>query len=64
MAKAKQSKKQRKWGRNTDSCRHYAATNRRERNKLVRLARHLKRFPDDSCAIAAVDHAKSVIRGY
>lgn len=61
MAKAKQSKKQRKVGRNANSCLAYKNSNRRERNKLIRLKKHLSRLPDDRCAIAAVDRCKAAL---
>lgn len=62
--KAKQSKKQRKWGRNSAYCLSYKNSNRREKNKLVRLKKHLKRFPSDACAKAAVENCNKVIRGF
>lgn len=64
MAKAKQSKKQRKWGRNALSCASYQNANRRERNKLLRLGKHLKRFPSDKVAIEAQTFARTAVRGY
>jgi hypothetical protein len=64
MDKAKKGKKQRKVGRNTSYCGAYAASHRRERNKLVRLARHLKRFPGDGVATKAVELCKAIVRGY
>lgn len=56
--------KSKKAGRCKLVCRAYAAFNRRERNKVVKLNRHLKRFPDDNCAKVAADRAKVSIRGY
>lgn len=64
MAKAKQSKKQRKWGRNALSCASYQNASRRERNKLRRLGKHLKRFPGDKTAQDAVGVATTAVRGY
>lgn len=61
MAKAKQSKKQRKVGRNANSCLAYKNSNRRERNKLIRLKKHLKRLGADRCAVAAVDRCKATL---
>lgn len=63
VQKAKKSKKQRKHGRSKDYCKVYALTHRRERNKVVSLRKHLIRFPDDACAIAAVQRAKDAIGG-
>jgi hypothetical protein len=62
--KAKKTKKQRKYGRNAASCQAYAASNRRERNKAVRLKKHLAQFPGDKVAVAAKDRCVLVIRGY
>ena len=50
MEQAKKSKKNRKTGRNAVYCKFYAQTHRRERNKIVKLKKHLKAFPDDKCA--------------
>lgn len=61
MAKAKQSKKQRKVGRSANSCLAYKNSNRRERNKLIRLKKHLKRLGADGCAQAAVDRCKAAL---
>ena len=63
LQKAKKSKKQRKHGRSKDYCKIYALSHRRERNKVVRLKKHLKLFPDDRCALAAVDRATDIIGG-
>lgn len=64
MATAKKSKKDRKWGRNAAYCLSYKNSNRREKNKLRRLAKHLKRFPGDKIAQNAVKLAQAAIRGY
>ena len=53
-----EGKKNRKIGRNIDSCRHYAASHRAEHNKLRRVKKHLKKFADDLVAIATVDRLK------
>lgn len=58
---AKDSKKQRKVGRNAVYCKNYKNRNVRERNKIVRLRRHLARFGGDRCATTAVDRAKAII---
>ncbi len=59
--KAKKTKKQRKYGRNASYCLSYKNSNRRERNKLVRLRKHLARFGGDRCASASVDSCKAVL---
>jgi len=64
LQKAKGGKKQRKFGRNKLGCSAYAGSHRREHNKIRRLKRHLKVFPDDKVAAKAVDIAWIAIRGY
>lgn len=59
--RAKSSKKNRKHGRAAIACKAYANSNRRERNKIVRLRKHLARFGGDRCATAAVDRCKVVL---
>jgi hypothetical protein len=61
MSGAKDSKKHRKVGRNADYCKYYKNTNRREKNKLKKLAKHLARFSDDNCAKVAVGNTKAAI---
>lgn len=58
------AKKQRKHGRNAAYCKFYKDTNRREKNKMTKLARHLEKFPDDPIAMAAYDNCKKIVRGY
>ena len=57
-------KKHRKHGRNALSCTTYKNTNRREKNKILCLNRHLVRHPHSEDAIAAVARCKKLIRGY
>ncbi len=59
--KAKKTKKQRKHGRNKVFCNAYKLTHRRERNKIVRLKKHLIRFPADLVAKKAHDHYKIIL---
>jgi hypothetical protein len=61
---AKQSKKQRKWDRNRLFCQGYRNRNQREKNKVRRITRHLKKFPNDRVATRAVDLCRTAIRGY
>lgn len=61
MSGARDSKKHRKVGRNADYCKAYANTNRREKNKIKKLKKHLAKFGNDNCAKAAVDNCKVVI---
>jgi hypothetical protein len=56
---AKQSKKQRKVGRNALSCQRYKATHRREKNKARKLKKHLARFPGDVIAEKAYTLVKA-----
>jgi hypothetical protein len=58
------TKKHRKHGRNALSCTTYKNTNRREKNKIVRINRHLARHPRSEDAIAAVARCKKLIRGF
>ena len=52
--KRSKGKKNRKHGRNKESCNLYRQQNRRERNKALRLARHLRHHPTDNTAAAAL----------
>lgn len=52
--RAKSTKKNRKHGRNANRCLQYKNSHRREQNKLVKLKKHLVRFPGDAIAQAAV----------
>lgn len=61
LHKAKKTKKQRKYGRNAAYCLSYKNRNVRERNKIVRLRKHLARFGGDRCATTAVDRCKAII---
>ena len=46
----KKGKKNRKFGRNSNFCTRYRAEDRRAKNKVRRVKRHLKRFPNDKQA--------------
>jgi hypothetical protein len=59
--KAKRTKKQRKYGRNAKYCTWYAATHQREKNRLKRLLKHIKRHVADLCALQAVQVCKTVL---
>lgn len=64
MAKQKKQakgKKNRKHGRNESYCAAYASNRRRDRNKLRRLNKHLRRFPGDGCAHEAVARIAPVL---
>lgn len=61
---AKKGKKQRKYGRNANFCLRYKGSRRREHNKILKLKRHLKKFPGDVVALAAIDLCQKLIRGY
>jgi hypothetical protein len=62
MSGAKDSKKQRKVGRNADFCKYYALTHRREKNKIKKLVKHLAKFDGDACAKAALANAKAAAK--
>lgn len=61
MSKANGSNKMRKVGRNSIACKVYANTNRREKNKIKKLVKHLVKFANDDCAKNAVKAAKIAI---
>lgn len=44
-------KKNRKIGRNQKWCEAYQARHQREKNKVVKMKRHVKRFPMDARAV-------------
>ena len=50
---ASAGKKNRKYGRNKLVCEQYQREGRREKNKAAKLARHIKRQPNDKQAKAA-----------
>lgn len=56
--RAKAGKKNRKHGRNKNSCKFYAASHRHERSHLRRIKKHLTRFPEDRTALAALERFK------
>jgi hypothetical protein len=45
--KKKPGRKGRKIGRNEKSCRKYKETGKKRLNKIRKLKRHMKRFPND-----------------
>jgi hypothetical protein len=45
----------RKHDRNKIWCKAYRARGQREKNKAVRLQKHLVRYPEDRCAVAALN---------
>lgn len=52
--KAKSGKKNRKWGRNEAFCARYRKEGRQELNRVRRLERHLKKYPNDKQAYTAL----------
>lgn len=61
LHKAKKSKKLRKVGRNATYCLIYKNTNRREKNKVKKLVKHLARFGNDNCAKVALGNTKVIL---
>jgi hypothetical protein len=57
-------KRKDKIGRNKFDCLAYKNSTRREKNKLVKLEKHLKKFPEDASAKAAIEACKKAIRGF
>ena len=64
MAKANGSNKMRKVGRNAIFCKNYRNRNQQEKNKVVRLKKHLLLFTADTVAQEALENAKKLIRGF
>lgn len=62
IKKAKGGKKQRKFGRNKMDCLAYRNENRREKSRVRRIKRHLKRFPMDAAAVAHMERFKNIIQ--
>ena len=54
----------RKAGRNKVFCQNYRSTNRREKNKLRYLAKHMVHHPMDLVAGKAADKCRYLIKGY
>lgn len=61
LHKAKKSKKLRKVGRNANFCLRYKNSNRREKNKIKKLVKHLAKFANDNCAKVALGNNKAAI---
>ena len=59
--RAKKTKKNRKHGRNSVFCLYYKNSNRREKNKVKKLTKHLARFVNDNCAKVALGNTKVVL---
>lgn len=57
--RAKKTKKNRKHGRNAHFCLQYRNRNREKLNKVIKLKKHLVRFPNDACAKVAMEVAKA-----
>lgn len=53
--KAKSGKKNRKWGRNKAFCERYRREGRQELNRIRRIKRHLRKYPNDLQAIMALE---------
>ncbi len=60
--KSNKSKKNRKHGRNKKYCEAYRNAHRREVNKIKRLRKHLKKFPEDANAKKALARIGSHLR--
>jgi hypothetical protein len=61
LHKAKKSKKLRKVGHNANSCLAYKNSNRREKNKVKKLLKHLSRFGNDNCAKVSLGNTKVLL---
>lgn len=55
---SKNKKGNKKHGRNKNFCEAYRRTNRREKNKALKIKKHLAKFPDDKKALAKLAELK------
>ena len=55
------AKKQRKFDRNKKFCEVYARDHTREKNKIKKLEKHLKRFPDDAAAVKSLETLRGIV---
>jgi hypothetical protein len=62
IQKAKGSKKNRKVGRAKARCQDYRLRRQRERNKVIRLTKHVQRQPNDDCGQRALDRYELFVR--
>lgn len=60
-SKASGGKKQRKHGRSKIYCEAYRREHREERNKAVRLVKHVAKQPNDACGQASLDRCYAVV---
>lgn len=61
IQKAKKTKKHRKHGRNKLACERYSREKRREKNKVRRISKHIKRYgANDQVAAERLQHYKIV----
>lgn len=59
--KAAGGRKNRKWGRNKVRCASYRAEHRRERNKAVRLIKHVASQPNELVGAEALKRCYNII---
>lgn len=59
-----QGKKSKKAGRNALRCKSYKDRNQRERNKILRLNRHLKKQPEDAAVATMIENLKKIVKGF
>jgi hypothetical protein len=50
--------------RNKITCKIYKDKNQRERNKIVKIKRHLKKQPSDVAAVKHIERLTAVVKGY
>ena len=56
--------KSKKAGRNALRCKSYKDCNQRERNKIVKLNRHMKRGPNDQSVLPVIEACKKAVKGF
>lgn len=59
-----QGKKSKKAGRSVIACQSYKNSNRRERNKIKRIQKHLKKQPSDVKAEEHIGRLKKLVKGF
>lgn len=52
-----------KHGRNATKCARYSREHRREKNKILRITRHVRQHPHDRTAIGHIARLRDVVVG-
>ncbi|MBI2039919.1 hypothetical protein HYT18_02505 [Candidatus Microgenomates bacterium] len=54
-------RKGRKIGRNKAKCERYRLSHRREKNKIRKILKHLKKHPNNTAALRRIEELKRII---